>query len=298
MKSYLLRSLLFVPSNNKKLLTSAVNSDADLLIPDLEDSVYKDVDKQAGRNLILQMLEKNEFKEKLVFPRINDRESGNLLKDVYQLADKGIHGFVYPKAKKAEDIYFIDKLLDTIEFEKKIEKGTFKLIPLIETTSAVLEAKKISKASKRVIAIAFGAEDFVADLESGGSDDYNESFFVPRSIIAMAARSASIIPIDTVHIKVHDLEDLKKNLVISKKLGFEGMLILHPKEIELAHEYYSPNIKEIEYARKVIDLSDKAAKKGISVTIMENKFIGPPFVKKAKKILQKYELIKLIKNKI
>jgi len=84
----------------------------------------------------------------------------------------------------------------------------------------------------------------------------------------------------------------------SKKLGFEGMLILHPKEIELAHEYYSPNIKEIEYARKVIDLSDKAAKKGISVTIMENKFIGPPFVKKAKKILQKYELIKLIKNKI
>ena len=298
MKNYLLRSLLFVPSNNKKLLTSAVNSNADLLIPDLEDSVHKDVDKQAGRNLILQMLEKNEFKEKLVFPRVNDRESGNLLKDIYQLAVKGIHGFIYPKAKKAEDIYFIDKLLDTIEFEKKIEKGTFKLVPLIETTSAVLEAKKISKASKRVIAIAFGAEDFVADLESGGSDDYNESLYVPRSIIAMAARSASIIPIDTVHIKVHDLEDLKKNLVISKKLGFEGMLILHPKEIELAHEYYSPNIKEIEHARKVIDLSEKASKKGISVTIMENEFIGPPFVKKAKKILQKYELIKSTKNKV
>jgi citrate lyase subunit beta/citryl-CoA lyase len=295
MKNYLLRSLLFIPANNKKLLMSAVNSDADLLMPDIEDSVHDDINKQISRDLILQMLNKNEFNKKLIFPRVNDRESGNLLKDIYQLSVDGIGGFVYPKAKTAEDIYFIDKLLDTIEYEKKIDKGTFKLIPLIETTSAVLEAKNICNASARIIAIAFGAEDFLTDLH-GVNDKNYESLFVPRSIIAMAARSASIIPIDTVHVNLHDLEDLEKNLIISKKLGFEGMLILHPKEISLAHQYYSPSPQEVEYARKLITLSEQFTKAGKAVAIVENEFIGPPFIKRAKKILDKFQLIESLKK--
>ena len=187
-------------------------------------------------------------------------------------------------------------MLDTIEYEKKIDKGTFKLIPLIETTSAVLEAKNICNASARIIAIAFGAEDFLTDLH-GVNDKNYESLFVPRSIIAMAARSASIIPIDTVHVNLHDLDDLEKNLIISKKLGFEGMLILHPKEISLAHQYYSPSPQEVEYARKVITLSDQFKKVGKGVAIKENEFIGPPFVKRAKKILDKFQLIESLKNK-
>ncbi len=287
---YLLRSLLFVPGHNEKLMNSACKSGADILLLDLEDSVQPRINKQIARDTIISFVKKKKFDRNLLFPRINDRESGELLKDIEQLAIEGIHGFMYPKSKTGEDVYFIDKLLDTIEFEKGIPIGTFKLIPLIETSSAVLHAEEICKSSKRVIAIAFGSEDFIGDLE-GVHDTESMSLFNPRAMIAMAARASDVIPIDTVHIRVHDLEDLERNIITAKNLGFEGMLCLHPKEIDLVHKYYSPTIKEIEYAREVIKLNEIAKKEGKGVTIIDGKFIGPPILISARKVLKKYELI-------
>ena len=101
------------------------------------------------------------------------------------------------------------------------------------------------------------------------------------------------MPIDTVHIKVHDLEDLERNLILSKNLGFEGMLVLNPKELSLVHHYYSPTVEEIEWAQEMIYLSEEAQKEGKGVAVKDNKFIGPPMVKMAKNILKKQELIEL-----
>ena len=213
------------------------------------------------------------------------------MKDVYQLTVPGINGFVYPKATCGQDIYFIGKLLETIEYEKKIPVGTFKLIPLIETTGAVVNVYEICKACTRVVAVAFGCEDFVTDL--GGEHDVDGiSIFNPRVMIANAAKAAGVIPIDTVHIKVHDLDDLEKNLVLSKKLGFEGMLVLNPKELPLVHKYYSPSYEEIEWAKEMIRLSDESFKEGKGVAVINGKFIGPPMLKKAKDIMKKIELMR------
>jgi len=213
-----------------------------------------------------------------------------LFKDLTQLAISGINGFMYPKSYTGQDIYFIDKLLNTIEYEKNIPVGTFKLIPLIETAAAVLNAQDICQASKRVVAIAFGCEDFVTDLE-GVHDDVGQSIFVPRAMIALAARANNVIPVDTVHIKVHDLEDLERNLKISKNLGFEGMLVLNPKELPLVHQYFSPSPLEVEDAREMFRLAEDAQKEGKSVAVKNNKFIGPPMVLAAKKVLEKNFLI-------
>ncbi|RPI41513.1 MAG: CoA ester lyase, partial [Bacteroidetes bacterium] len=236
--NYLFRSLLFVPGHNERLLESATRSGADVLLLDLEDSVQPLENKPVARQKIRQYVENGRFVDFHVFPRINDRESGQLLRDITELTIPGVDGFMYPKSTKGEDIYFIDKLLETIEYEKKQEIGTFKLIPLIETTGAVLNAQDICSASKRVIAIAFGCEDFISDLK-GIHDTEGLSLYNPRAIIAMAARNHKIAPIDTVHIKVHDLEDLEENLKIARILGYEGMLVLHPKELELVHRYFS-----------------------------------------------------------
>src|SRR5690606_21959268 len=206
------------------------------------------------------------------------------------LSIKGITGFMYPKAKRGEDIYFFDKLLETIEYEKGIPIGTFKIIPLIETASAVLNAQDICNASSRVIAIAYGSEDFIADLE-GIHDLEHESLFVPRTMIAMAARACKVIPIDTVHVRVKDLEDLEKNLILSKKLGFEGMLCLNPIELPLVHQYYSPSKKEVDDSREILKLDKEARENNQGVAILNGKFIGPPFVIKANKILKKNDLI-------
>ena len=289
-ETYLMRSLMFVPAHNTKLLESAVRRDADILLLDIEDSVpYPE--KQQSRDNIMEFAKRTDLNGKLLFPRVNDRESGELLKDVYQLTVDGISGFMYPKATKGEDIYFFGKLLETIEYEKGFPIGTFKIIPLIETAGAVINIREICSACHRVIAVAFGCEDYVTDLQ-GKHDPNGESIATARNLIAIGARSCGIQPIDTVHIKVHDLEDLERNLKLSKNLGFEGMLVLNPKELPLVHKYYSPTDEEVAWAEEMIALAEEAEKEGKGVAMKDNKFIGPPMVKMARNILRKNELIK------
>lgn len=291
MGEFLMRSLMFVPAHNERLMASAAKSEADVLLLDIEDSVQPSVNKQIARNSIKEWVGQGKFSNHKVFPRVNDRESGHLLQDVYQLTIEGIDGFMYPKSKKGEDVYFFAKLLETIEYEKGIPVGTFKIIPLIETAAAVLNAQEICQASDRVVGIAYGCEDFISDLE-GIHDAEHQSLFTPRAIIAMAARANNVIPIDTVHINVHDLDDLEINLKVAKNLGFEGMLVLNPKEIDLVHRYFSPTEEEVNSADEMLRLSMEAEKEGKGVALMNGKFIGPPMVIAAKKTLKKHQLIK------
>ena len=291
MEKHLFRSLMFVPAHNERLMNSACRTKADVLLLDIEDSVQPVENKQVARDNILRYISEGRFEGRVLYPRINDRESGELLKDVYQLTVPGIEGFVYPKATCGQDIYFIGKLLETIECEKGIPVGTFKLIPLIETTGAVMNIQDICHACTRVVAVAFGCEDFVTDLQ-GKHDTEGSSIFTARAMIAMGARACGVYPIDTVHIRVHDLEDLEKNLILSKQLGFEGMLVLNPKELPLVHQYYSPSEEEVSWATEMITLSDAAFSEGKGVAVKDNKFIGPPMLKMARKIVEKSKLIK------
>lgn len=287
---YLMRSLMFVPAHNDRLMDSASRSNADVLLLDIEDSVLPFNNKKIARSNVVKYINEGKFLNRLIFPRINDRESGELLKDIVELTIPGVTGFMYPKSYTGNDIFFIDKLLETIEYERGYDIGTFKLIPLIETSAAVLNAQDICKASKRVIAIAFGCEDFISDLE-GVHDADHESLFTPRALIAMAARANDVIPIDTVHINVHDLVDLEKNLIVAKNFGFEGMLVLNPKELPLVHQYFSPTEKEVQDAKEMLRLANEFEKEGKGVAVINNKFIGPPMVIAAKKTLQKDKLI-------
>ena len=281
---------MFVPAHNERLMNSAARSNADVLLLDIEDSVQPADNKQIARDNIKRYISEGIFKDKVLYPRINDRESGHLLQDIYQLSIPGIEGFVYPKATCGQDIYFIGKLLETIEYEKNIPIGTFKIIPLIETTGAVMNIQEICKACTRVVAVAFGCEDFVTDLQ-GKHDSLGDSIFTARNMIAMAARASGVLPIDTVHIHVHDLEDLEKNLILSKKLGFEGMLVLNPKELPLVHKYYSPTQDEIAWAKEMISLSKDSFAEGKGVAVKDGKFIGPPMLKMANRIIKKWEII-------
>lgn len=291
---YLMRSLMFVPAHNQKLLDSAVKRDVDVLLLDIEDSVpYSD--KQRARDNIKEFVKRSDLNGKLLFPRVNDRESGELLKDAYQLTIEGISGFMYPKSTKGEDIYFFGKLLETIEYEKGIPIGTFKIIPLIETAGAVINIKEICMACTRIVAVAFGCEDYVTDLQ-GKHDIDGQSIMLARNLISIGARSCGVLPIDTVHIRVHDLDDLEKNLKISKNLGFEGMLVLTPKELPLVHQYFSPTDEEVFWAKEMLALSAEATAEGKGVAVKKEQFIGPPMVKMARNILKKKELIERKKH--
>ena len=288
--TYLMRSLMFVPAHNQKLLDSSVKRDADCLILDIEDSVPA-YDKQTARENIKAFVKRDDLNDKLIFCRVNDRESGELLRDAHQLTIDGVKGFIYPKATKGEDIYFFGKLLETIEYEKGIPIGTFKIIPLIETAGAVMNIQEICKACTRVIAVGFGCEDYVTDLK-GKHDDAGQSIFFARNMIANGARACGVIPIDTPHIKVHDLEDLERNLKTVKQLGFEGMFVLNPKELPLVNKYFSPSEEEVAWAEEMVQLAEEAVREGKGVAVKDNKFIGPPMLKMANDILEKQRKIK------
>ncbi len=289
-KDYLFRSCMFVPGHNDRLVQSAARSAADVLLLDLEDSVQPKTNKQVARANIKKHVENGDFANHFVFPRVNDRESGFLLKDIYELTIDGVDGFMYPKSQKGEDVYFFDKLLETIEAEKGLELGTFKIIPLIETTSAIMHLQEICSISKRVVAIAFGCEDYITDL-GGIHDKAGDSIFTARSLIAAAAKANGIIPIDTVHINIHDLDDLEENLKLAKNLGFEGMLNLHPKELDLAHRYFSPSAQQVNSAEEMIRLYEGSIEEDKGVAVINGKFIGPPMYATAKKTLKKHQLI-------
>jgi len=288
---FLSRSLMFFPGHREKLISKAIMSNADVLLPDLEDSVPGNENKLQARGKIIEFAKRGDFNGLQVFPRINDYEHEFFIDEIEELTIEGITGFMCPKVRDADDINFIDEFIGCVEINKGIKPGTFKLIPLIETASAVMNINSICQASDRIVAIALGGEDFLAD--TGGIRDFTgNSIFVARSMIVMAARANGINAIDTVHTDVFDFDDLKRNCHLAKSLGFDGMLVLNPKELPIAHEFFSPTSEEIAQAHEMLHLSDKAVQEGNGVAVMDGKFIGPPMVTAAEKTIQKWSLIK------
>ncbi|MFC1897966.1 HpcH/HpaI aldolase/citrate lyase family protein [Candidatus Cloacimonadota bacterium] len=288
-KTYILRSMLFVPGNKEHLINKAAGSAADALILDLEDSVIE-ASKQEARNIVKKMLKTGISKKHHIFIRTNDLDSDFVEEDFAQLCLEGVDGFIVPKSTNEKDIQTFEKILKKYELQNGFSKDHFKLIPLIETASAVLHAEEICRASKRVVAIALGSEDFCADIH-GIHDEDSKSLLVPRALIALAARAAGVIPIDTLHVRVHDLDDLKKNMELARNLGYEGSLLLHPKEIEYAHHYFTPSREDIEKAELVLKLTGEAEIRNSRVAIIDGVFIGPPMVRQAKQTLQRYKAI-------
>jgi citrate lyase subunit beta/citryl-CoA lyase len=273
------------------LLKKAARTDADALILDLEDSVQPLCNKQLARDCIQAFLESSAKPDKSIFIRVNDLSSGHLLRDLLCLTLPAVDGFVYPKSKVAADVYSFDQLLTAVELHKNLEVGTFKIIPLIETTNAVTNVSSICAASPRVIAVAYGCEDYVADL-GGVNDKAGVCLSVPRALIAMAAKANNVLPIDTVHVRLHDLDDLRMNLTISKTLGYEGMLVLHPKELAAVNETFSPSESEVAAARELLRLYAEAQASGKGVVYVNNTFVGPPLVLAAEKLLDKHQALR------
>lgn len=286
----LLRSMLFVPGHNAEYLEMALISEADALIIDLEDSVALKENKLQARIIGSDFIRKNSKGSKRIFIRINDSHSEFYEEDIQSFLLNGVDGFLLPKVCTEQDILSLSKRLDDLEEKNQFSSGYFKIIPIIETCEAVFNVVSICRSSSRVIAVAFGCEDFIADL-FGMHDEESESLATPRALIAIGARAAGVIPVDTVHVRVHDMEDLEKNLQFSKKLGFEGMLILHPKEIAYAHRYYTPSDTEYQEAGEMLRLYQLSAEKGKGVAVHQGRFIGPPMVLLAEKIIKRYEYI-------
>ncbi len=290
--SWIMRTFLFVPGHLEKFLKKASQSKADCVALCLEDAVPQK-EKENARKTIRKSLIEGQFENKPVFVRINSMDSGLTLRDLEAVACKELDGFVYPMAYTPDDIKSIDAQLNLIENQLDLEKGHFSLVVLIETPLAVLKAYEIAKASDRVVALLFGCEDYMAEMESRYSLE-ERSLFVPRSMMAMAARSAGVQAIDTPYTRVYDLDGLKRFATLGRDLGMSGMLVMSPRQIEIAEECYTPSTEEIETASEIVAAADKAEKEQRGIVIVNDNFVSPPTVKQAKRLLKKTQDIQKI----
>lgn len=288
----LLRSLLFVPSYNKKFLDSSLKQNADALIFDLEDSVPYEFKPQA-REILKEYLDKEELKTKQIFIRLNPVESDMLMEDLKYVLKDNVIGFMLSKIYTSEDIVYYDNLISKLEKDNNFQEKKFKFLPLIETTSAVLDVYNIAKASDRIVGLAFGGEDYLNDLQ-GLHGEPPITFNYPRAKIALAARAAGVLPIDTPYLDLHDDEGYINEESISFEMGFAGCLLIHPSQIELANKTFVPTEEEIQRSIEIFEEIKKAEKNGSGVAMLNGKMIGPPMKKRAQKVL---ELVKLIEEK-
>lgn len=286
----LLRSFMFVPAYNRKFIEKALESDADAIILDMEDSVPEDKRTDA-RKMILEYGKKGMLQKKKVFIRINEMESMDFVSDVSELVIDGITGFMPSKIYCADDIIFMDRLLSFMERHNGLEAGKLLLAPLIETTSALAEVQKIAFASPRLVALCFGGEDYLNDL--GSVYTYQASaLVVPRALIANAARSAGLLPIDTPYIDIADIAGFEKAERQAYENGYAGCLVLNPKQIEAANRAFMPDPDKIAYSEKVIKAVQESEKeKGSSVAMLDGAMVGPPMRKRAEIVIKQMEMI-------
>jgi len=287
--SFVARTLLFTAGHNWHYLKKAFASDADVVVLDLEDAVPASR-KEEARTTIIEVLDSDLPDKRPVFVRINPMETGDTLKDLDIVADPRLFGFVYPKAYNAKDIEVFDAQLTMKEKNLGIVNGHFKIIVLLETPESVLNAHEIAKASDRVVGLLFGSEDFLAEIE-GEHGEGGRSILTPRHMVAMAARAAGVVPIDTPYVNIGDELGLKKHIQQAKELGFEGMLVMTPKEIELVKNTYSPTEAEVERAQEILQLSDETNKADRGISVKKGMFISPPTVSRAKKVLARIKKI-------
>jgi citrate lyase subunit beta/citryl-CoA lyase len=288
---FLLRSMMFVPGHNEKLIESAAKSTADALIFDLEDSVQPAPNKLLARKLIVKSLSDSRFNRFHKFVRLNEIETEFFLQDVLQVTEANIDGFLLSKTNTKENIQYLDNLLTSIERERNLEKGKFSIIPILESALSIVNINEIASSSARIIALGFGSEDYVSDIQGVRDFDTNISISYPRSLVPIVARAHKMEAIDAAYIKVHDTEGLERHLETGKILGYSGMWVLHPKQNDLVNHVFSPTVQEYEDSKNFLRLYDEAQKINKGVAIIEGKFVGPPLITKSNDIIARVELI-------
>jgi citrate lyase subunit beta / citryl-CoA lyase len=273
-------SRLYLPGNNPGLMINAGLHSADGIILDLEDSVAPEK-KDEAKVLVRNALRQINFNGAERMVRINQGERG--LKDLHFIIPHNVNLVLVPKCENRDYIRQVDDEISRIKRTFNLTNQVF-LMPIIESALGVENSFEIARGSENIVAIAMGLEDFTADLGVPRTLEGRESFYA-RTRLVVAARAAGIQPIDSVFSDVADTESLKKNVLTSKSLGFEGMGCIHPRQIQVIKQGFAPDKDEIEKSKKIVLAFEKAKLSGLGVVALGSKMIDPPVVARAQKII-------------
>ncbi len=282
----ILRSLLFVPGNKPNMLQKALGFHPDAYVPDMEDSVPES-EKQNARQVIASHLAKLQTAGPWVIPRVNSLQSGLMEQDLAAVIGKSIDAISVGKLRTAQDIRDICELISALESKHDLAAGEIPLIPWIETAQAVVHCHEICTASARIVAIAFGAEDFTHDMgiERVGDESEADLAFA-RNTVCIAARAAGVLALDTPYFKFKDDAGLERNAAGAKRCGFKGKFAIHPAQVASINRAFSPSQADVEHARRVVATFEKAERLGRGSTSLDGNVIDVPVVKRARAVLE------------
>ena len=288
------RTLLFVPGNQPRMLEKSAGFSAQWLIPDLEDSVPQ-AEKTLARDIVAEHIPLLATASKFIVPRVNSLSSGLAENDIAAVASKEIIGISIGKISTVDDVNIIDQMLQAAEKNADIPIGHITILPLIETAKGVINAYEICQASDRIRWVAFGAEDFSADMSISRTVDNTEpvsgieaepGLTYPRSAVAIAARAAGVHALDTPYTRFRDPEGLKQEASLAKAIGYKGKLSIHPVQVETIESIFKPSSSEIERARRVLDIASEAETAGRGSASLDGEMIDMPVILRARNILR------------
>ncbi len=276
------RSALIVSGDRIKHLRKVFSRDADIIIFNVEDGV-SDKNKPFARLFLKKFLTNTPFDgSKEVVIRVNPLDSSYFWEDITKLLPAIPHAIRLSKVETAEDIVVLEGILKAFELSKGLEEGTIKLQLSIETGGAIENLGEILRASKRINAAYLGILDLFADLKlsqkllkTSRFADYIREKFV------LTCRVHNISPIAPAYQDYEDLEGFRKEAEKEKELGFVGKMCISVKQVGIANEVFSPSLEEIEEAKEIVSLYEKALEEGKGGITYRGKFIDQPIYRDA-----------------
>ena len=278
------RSLLFVPVTAQRFVDGAARRGADAIILDLEDSVAA-TEKERARGLVPEAAEIVSRGGADVVVRIN-RPLRMAVRDIEAAIGPRVMALALPKTENAAHVRLIAEIVDEVEGERGVIVGTTRLIAMVETAAAFFHIAEIARAHPRLCALNLGAEDFAT---SAGILPEAEALSMPKQMAVFAARAAGIMPLGFIGsiAEFHDLDGFRQTIRRSRRFGFIGASVIHPSQVAILNEEFRPNADQIDHARRVLAVYDKALAEGVGAVTVDGKMIDVPVVERARQMVER-----------
>ena len=271
----ILRSVLYMPGINQKAMDKALNLDCDAVVLDLEDAVEVSK-KEDSRQLVIRQIENNDYGPRVVVVRVNDLGTKWGEQDVAAVANLPIQAILVPKVSEIRDISRVVDLLNRLGSELPIWI-------MVETPLAIININELAR-QPRVTALVMGTSDLVVDLCAEHLEErQNISYALQRSIIAARAFGKKIL--DGVHLDFRDLDSLRNVCRWGKSMGFDGKTLIHPDQIPVANDAFSPSEAELDKAKRVIEAWRSAQTRGSGVVEVDGTLVESLHVEEAKRLI-------------
>lgn len=281
------RSLLFVPAAEPRKVERARDVGADTVLLDLEDSVAPQ-QKAEARAVVTETLRGDGFGATEAAVRVNAPGTADFEADLRAVLAGGGRTIMLPKCESAEGLTRVVDTLHGLEGGRSETAAEgVKLLALVESPAGITHAFAIGRATPRIEALCFGHADFSLAMGLGEADASRGIAYHARCALVMAAKACGVAPIDTVHLAVKDLEGFREDAGRGLCLGFEGKLCIHPRQVEIANEVYTPGPVQIDYAIRVIDAWERAQAEGRGVFTLDDKMIDAPLVAVQQRVLER-----------